>query len=78
MSLGRPVVVSAVGGLVEAVEDYGGAVLVPPATPDALRAGLLSGAELAGRRFENRREWADIVPRYSAAVDALTARARAA
>ena len=38
MSLGLPVVVSAVGGLVEAVEEYGGALLVPQASPEALRA----------------------------------------
>ncbi|HET7171606.1 MAG TPA: glycosyltransferase family 4 protein [Gaiellales bacterium] len=78
MSLGLPVVVSAVGGLVEAVEDYGGALLAPPASPDELRAALVQSAELAGRRFENRRGWGDIIPRYSAAVDALTARAEAA
>ena len=78
MSLGLPVVVSAVGGLVEAVEEYGGAVLVPPASPDVLRAAVRSGAALAGRRFENRREWGDILPRYTAAVDALTAGGQAA
>ena len=78
MSMGLPVVVSSVGGLVEAVEEYGGAVLVPPASPDALRDGLLRGAALAGRRFENRRGWADIIPRYTAAIDALTSRRHAA
>ena len=37
MSAGLPVVVTAVGGLVEAVQDYPGAVLVPPQDRIALR-----------------------------------------
>jgi glycosyltransferase involved in cell wall biosynthesis len=78
MSLGLPVVVSAVGGLVEAVEDYDGAVLVPPASPQALAEGLARCTAHGDRTFTNRRGWTEIAPRYAAALDVLTQPARAA
>jgi hypothetical protein len=37
LTAGLPVIVTAVGGLVEVVRDYAGAVLVPPQDPLALR-----------------------------------------
>ena len=46
---GLPVVVTAVGGLVEAVADYTGAVLVQPDSPEDLARGLLAAADLRGR-----------------------------
>ena len=49
MSAGLPVVVTEVGGLVEAAGDYTGAVFAPAADPDALAAAM---APLLGRRGE--------------------------
>ena len=52
MAYGRPVVASAVGGLVDAVEDGVTGLLVPPRDPAALRAAierLLGDAELRRR-----------------------------
>ena len=51
MSAGLPVIVTAVGGLVEAVQDYPGALLVPPRDPTALRGALLQLLERRGRRL---------------------------
>jgi type III pantothenate kinase len=42
MAYGRPVIASAVGGLLDAVEDGVTGVRVPPRDPDALRAALES------------------------------------
>ena len=46
---GLPVVVTAVGGLVEAAADYTGAVSGPAWQPDDLARGLLAAADLRGR-----------------------------
>ena len=51
MSAGLPVVVTSVGGLVEAVRDYPGALLVPPRDVPALRGALLGLPALRGRRY---------------------------
>jgi len=73
-----PVVVTSVGGLVESVAGYGGAVLVPPGDPDELRDGLRRAAGLAGRRFDHGRDWVEVAPRYAAALDSLTREGRPA
>ena len=52
MAHGRPVVASAVGGLLDAVEDGVTGLLVPPRDPAALRAAietLLADADLRQR-----------------------------
>jgi glycosyltransferase involved in cell wall biosynthesis len=62
MAYGRPVVASAVGGLVDAVEDEVTGLLVPPGDPVALRAAierLLGDAELRARLGEAARERAE-------------------
>jgi glycosyltransferase involved in cell wall biosynthesis len=59
MASGRPVVASAVGGLVDAVEDGVTGLLVPPGDVAALREAierLLGDAELRGRLGEAARE----------------------
>ena len=59
MAYGRPVVASAVGGLVDAVEDGVTGLLVPPRDPPALRAAierLLADPELRRRLGEAARE----------------------
>lgn len=48
MSHGVPVAVTAVGGLVEAVQEYGGARLVKPDDVDDLREALLDLADMPG------------------------------
>ncbi|MGW1564500.1 glycosyltransferase [Streptomyces sp. NPDC002144] len=57
MSNGLPVVLSAVGGLVEAAEDYPGAVFVPPAEPEALAEALVKARTMAGEHFPDPHSW---------------------
>ncbi|MET7290186.1 glycosyltransferase [Streptomyces sp. NPDC005573] len=57
MSNGIPVVLSAVGGLVEAAEDYEGAVFVPPADPRALAEGLLKARTATGTHYADPHSW---------------------
>lgn len=57
MSNGMPVVLSAVGGLVEAAADYRGAVLVGPADVDALVEALREVRAMAGERFPDPHSW---------------------
>ena len=76
MSRGLHVVLYAVGGLVEAVADYQGAVLVPPGEVTALRAALLGLAGRRGARFPDPHSWtatAAALDRITAAVAAPTA-----
>ncbi|WIM95146.1 glycosyltransferase [Actinoplanes oblitus] len=57
MSHGLPVVVTSVGGLVEAAGPYPGTVFVPPADPAALAAGIAGAAGLTGRRHADPSSW---------------------
>src|SRR5205085_2626169 len=61
---GLPVVVTAVGGLVEAVEPYEGAVLAQPRDPESLRTAIREAAGLRGRRFEHPASWTAVAARY--------------
>jgi len=62
---GLPVVVTAVGGLVEAAADYTGAVLVRPSDPDDLARGLLAAADLRGRTHAGTVTWDAVVQSYA-------------
>jgi glycosyltransferase involved in cell wall biosynthesis len=73
MHYGLPVVVTAVGGLTEAVAGYGGAVLAEPASPTTLAAALRRAADLRGRRFAAPRSWADTARHYHDFLDAAAA-----
>jgi glycosyltransferase involved in cell wall biosynthesis len=73
MSAGLPVVVTAVGGLVEAVRDYQGAIQVPPRDPAALRDALLELPERRGRRYADPHSWAHTVDSYYTLIDELRA-----
>jgi glycosyltransferase involved in cell wall biosynthesis len=62
---GLPVVVTTVGGLVEAAGDYTGAVLVRPDSPDDLARGLLAAAGLRGRRHSAPVTWEAVAQSYA-------------
>jgi glycosyltransferase involved in cell wall biosynthesis len=71
MSAGLPVVVTAVGGLVEAVRDYPGALLVPPRDPAALRDALLALPGLRGRRYADPHSWESVAGEFTALFDEI-------
>jgi glycosyltransferase involved in cell wall biosynthesis len=76
MAYGRPVVASAVGGLLDAVEDSVTGLLVPPRDPVALRAAierLLGDAELRRRLGETARDRARERFSWDAATQATIA-----
>ena len=75
MAHGLPVVVTRVGGLIEAVSGYEGAILVPPQDPVSLRRALAKVAHLRGQRFANPHSWADRVARFDALFTSLSVRA---
>ncbi|SDT78541.1 glycosyltransferase [Actinoplanes derwentensis] len=65
MSHGLPVVVTAVGGLVEAAEHYSGTVFVPAGEPAELREGIVRAAGLSGRRHADPSSWERTVDAYA-------------
>jgi glycosyltransferase involved in cell wall biosynthesis len=71
MTAGLPTVVTAVGGLTEVVQDYAGAVLVPPHDPVALRDALLKLPARRGERYTNPRSWGQTLAGYRALIDQL-------
>ena len=71
MTAGLPVVVTAVGGLVEVVQEYTGAVLVPPRDPIALRDALLQRPACRGQRYENPHTWQRTIDSYRALINEL-------
>lgn len=64
MSLGLPLVTTFVGGLPDAVDGYGGAILVPPKDPEALRAAFGELLPMRGRRFATTHTWKATVERF--------------
>jgi glycosyltransferase involved in cell wall biosynthesis len=64
MASGLPVVVTAVGGLVEAVRGYEGAIAVAPQDPASLVAGIREARELRGARFADVHSWERTVEGY--------------
>ena len=71
MSCGLPVVVTRVGGLIEAVAGYEGAIMVPPGDPAALRSALLEVAQLRGKQYFDPHSWEHTTTRYLELFDAL-------
>jgi glycosyltransferase involved in cell wall biosynthesis len=57
MAEGLPVIVTAVGGLIEAVRGYEGAISVPPRDPEALRHAFAEARALRGVRFADVHSW---------------------
>ncbi|MDR2988715.1 MAG: glycosyltransferase [Nocardiopsaceae bacterium] len=72
MSAGLPVITTAVGGLVEAVERYPGAILVPPRNPVALRQALLRLPARRGQRYPDPHSWAHTTAEYRALIGELS------
>lgn len=71
MSAGLPVVVTRVGGLIEAVAGYEGAVLVPPGDPALLQSALLQVENLRGKRFTDPHSWEQTAAGYGALFDTI-------
>lgn len=71
MSWGLPVVVTRVGGLMEAVANYEGAILVPEDDLSALQNGLLQVEKLRKKRYANPHSWEHAAGCYHALFDAL-------
>lgn len=65
MGAGLPTVVTKVGGLVEAVHDYSGAVLVDPGNPAALAEGIVEATALMGLPHVRPLTWEQIGDLYS-------------
>ncbi|HYT41301.1 MAG TPA: glycosyl transferase, partial [Methylomirabilota bacterium] len=66
-----PVVVTRVGGLIEAVAGYDGAIVASPGDPAALRDALLKVAELRGKQFVDPNSWEYTAARYDELFNAL-------
>lgn len=71
-SLGLPVVVTRVEGLVEAVEEYAGAVQIAPNDVTELCAALRKVVEMQGQRFANPRTWERVGAQYRGLFGDLT------
>jgi len=71
MSVGLPVVITRVGGLVEAAQGYSGTVFVPPHEPEALAAALVEAAALTTVSHRDEHTWADVGEGYSALFSTL-------
>jgi glycosyltransferase involved in cell wall biosynthesis len=64
MASGLSVVVTSVGGLVEAADGYEGRLSVEPQRPDQIREAMHRAWELRGRRFEDVHSWDRTLARY--------------
>ena len=71
MSAGLPVVVTDVGGLVDAADGYEGAVMVPPRDPAALAAALADLPERRGHRYADARSWDDTVAAFAGVLERI-------
>jgi glycosyltransferase involved in cell wall biosynthesis len=71
MSYGLPVIITKVGGLTEAVEDYKGAALIPPQDIQALRDEIRRVTGMRGMRFDNHRSWEQTSLHYRSLIDSI-------
>jgi len=72
MSYHLPIAVSRVGGLIEAVAGYEGAIQVQPGDVPALTEALVGLAAMRGQRFADPHSWEYTVERYSHFFESLT------
>jgi len=61
MAFGLPIVITKVGGLVEAAGEYEGAIFVPPGDLAMLKDGIACASRLRGGKFRDPGNWADTV-----------------
>lgn len=71
MNRGLPVVVTDVGGLKEAAQNYEGALFIPPHDPDVLKDALVAVWNLRHIRFEDPHSWDRTVAEYERLFDSL-------
>jgi glycosyltransferase involved in cell wall biosynthesis len=71
MSHGLPVVVTSVGGLVEAADGYSGAVMTPAASPGDLAVAIERAAGLTGRRHADPSSWERTVSAYARLLEEI-------
>jgi glycosyltransferase involved in cell wall biosynthesis len=71
MANGLPLVLTAVGGLPEAVAGYQGAILVPARDPCALRDAIRRLPQLRGRRYRDQHSWDYTVTAYEELINRL-------
>lgn len=71
LAYGRPVVVTAIPGLSEAVQDYEGALSVPVGDVEALTDALRAGHRLRGRLFQTPHSWEATVRGFRRLIDRL-------
>ncbi len=69
MAAGLPVVLTRVGGLIDATEGYEGAVLVEPADITSLVEGVIAARALVGKRFPDPRSWNETVTLYDQVIE---------
>ncbi len=74
MSCGLPIVVTRVGGLIEAVADYEGAILVAPEDPMALQEALIQVAKMGRKRYADPNSWEQNTSCYQELFEFLTAK----
>ena len=71
MGCGLPVVVTSVGGLVEAAQGYDGALFIPPRDVGALADALRQVSALRGRRFPAPCDWGATLDGFDKLFSAL-------
>ena len=74
MALGLPVVVTAVGGLVEAASGYSGATLVPPSDAVALADGIVRASANPSIVHSHGIDWSDVADLYRSLLVKLQGR----
>ena len=73
MASGLPVVVSGVGGLIEASDGYEGAIRIPPRDPAAIGTALARVYDLRGTRYVDVHSWDRTVAGFEKLFAALGA-----
>jgi glycosyltransferase involved in cell wall biosynthesis len=74
MTYGLPVVMTNVGGNVEAADGYKGILLVPPADPAALLRAIRKLPGMTGTRYVHPHTWSDTADAYEQLFTRLEAR----
>jgi glycosyltransferase involved in cell wall biosynthesis len=71
MTAGLPVVVTAVGGLVEAAEGYSGTTFAEPGNTESLVAAIRTGATKVGGRHQDPHSWDSVADRFESCVQSV-------